>query len=308
MKKGKIFTNCFVAIFAIIASLSFASCSADSSDSLLTADSQTPIQVEAPFSVVLKAYSDNQNITANYNNNNTTLFVFDENNDFYKQITVDLTYMLQAKPIEISCPGAKKVTVIAWAGVSSENVEISNMNQANIISDLQVSLKQNKGVVSSLPGDLFYGQVTINRPSTKSAAQELRIERKVSSVSLIAKGILKVLDSKEGNFNFVVKNTQSSFDCNGKLVGNNVEYVIPATFNKNNDLVSATTAILPNENIVVELYKDGKMIFSSENAQKSEKVAANPGEQVNLTFDLSRNNFNVLVSDWNTVIQIVTVG
>ena len=308
MKKGKIFTNCFLTIFAIIASLSLASCSVDSEGSISLSDSQTPLQIEAPFSVVLKAYSDSRNITSEYNVNNTTLFVFDENNDFHKQITVDQTCLLQAKPIAIDCPGSKKITVIAWAGVSSDNAEISNMNQANIISDLQLSLKQNNGVVSSLPSDLFYGQAVINRPATKATAQELKIERKVSSVALIAKGILKMYDSTEGNYTFKVKNTKGSFDCNGNLIGNNVEYVIPATFNKKNDLVASTTAIIPNENITVELYKDGKMIFSSENAKNSEKVAANAGEQVNFTLDLSRNNFNVLVSDWNTVVQIVTVG
>ena len=50
------------------------------------------------------------------------------------------------------------------------------------------------------------------------------------------------------------------------------------------------------------------MILSSENVKNSEKVAVNEGEQTNITFDLSRNNMNIIVSEWGTVVQTVTIG
>ena len=204
MKKGRIFTNCLYFVCTLVVAISFASCSADSDSSYSGIDEKVienaAEKTDAPFSVVLKAYSDNKDITVKGDVDETTLFVFDENNDFYKQVTLDRTYLLQAKPVEISCPGSKQITVVAWAGLSSENEEISAMSQANIISDLQVSLKQNNGVAATLPGDLFYGQVTLKSASTKSSAETLKIERKVSSISLITKSVIKVLDSKEGNF------------------------------------------------------------------------------------------------------------
>ena len=307
MKKGKIFTNCFSAIVAILAITSFASCSADA-DMTSIIDDKTPLDIEAPFSVVLKAYSDSQDITSHGDVDNTTLYIFDQNNDFFKQITVDRTYLLQAKPIEISCPGANKITVVAWAGISSENEEISNMSQANIISDLQVSLKQNNGVASSLPGDLFYGQVTINRPSTKAAAQELKIERKVSSISLLTKGILKMYDSKEGEYFYKIKGTKGTINHNGELTGSEVEYIVPATINNEGNLVAQKTPVFSASNIVIELYKDNKMILSSENCKNAEKVAVNAGEQVIFKFDLSRNNMSFTVADWGSVVYDVTVG
>ncbi len=101
---------------------------------------------------------------------------------------MDNDYLLQVKPVEINCPGSDKITVIAWAGLSSNSEEISNMNQANVISDLQVSLKHNNGVANNLPGDLFYGQIVLHRSSTKATSQELKIERKVSSMSILTKG------------------------------------------------------------------------------------------------------------------------
>lgn len=296
MKKGKIFTNCLFSFWTLSIVLSFSSCSADG-DSTSIIDDRVPLKTEVPFYVILKAYSNNSDITANGDVKNTTLYVFDGNNDFYKQITVDKEYLLQVKPIEISCPGADKITVIAWSGLSNESEEISNMNRANIISDLQVSLKQNNGVANSLPGDLFYGQIVLHRSSTKATAQELRIERKVSSMSILAKGALKVFDSKEGNYYYKIKRTKSSFNCNGELTGNDIEYIIPATLIENGNLTTGTFSILPADNITIELYRDEVLILSSENIKNSENVAANEGEQTNIVFDLSRNNINISVSD-----------
>lgn len=311
MKKGRIFTNCIVAVCTLIAMVALASCSADSDSSYGIDDSvikDATSKTEVPFSVVLKAYSDNKDITVKGDVDQTTLFIFDQSGDFYKQMTVDRTYLLQAKPIEIACPGSDQITVVAWAGLSGENENISALNQANIISDLQVSLKQNNGVAASLPGDLFYGQVTLKSTSTKASAETLKIARKVSSVSLITKGVIKMLDSRDGNFYYKIKKTKSSFNHNGELTGEDIEYIIPATMNDKGNVVADNTTILPASDITIELYKDDKMILSSENVKNLEKVSINEGELSELTFDLSKNSGNIVVADWGTVIVNVTVG
>lgn len=311
MKKGRIFTNCIVAVCTLIATVAFASCSADSDSSYGIDDSvikDATSKTEVPFSVVLKAYSDNKDITVKGDVDQTTLFIFDQSGDFYKQMTVDRTYLLQAKPIEIACPGSDQITVVAWAGLSGDNENISALNQANIISDLQVSLKQNNGVAASLPGDLFYGQVTLKSTSTKASSETLKIERKVSSVSLITKGVIKMLDSRDGNFYYKIKKTKSSFNHNGELTGEDIEYIIPATMNDKGNVVADNTTILPASDITIELYKDNKMILSSENVKNLEKVSINEGELSELTFDLSRNSGNIVVADWGSVIQHVTIG
>lgn len=63
MKKGKIFTNCLFSIWTLSVILSFASCSSDG-DSISIIDERVPLETEAPFSVILKAYSENSDITA----------------------------------------------------------------------------------------------------------------------------------------------------------------------------------------------------------------------------------------------------
>lgn len=305
MKKGKIFTNCLMVVWMVSAFFSFIACSADSDN---VADSQgNSIVAEAPFSVVLKVHSENKDITSRGEINTTTLFVFDENNDFNQEVVVDKTYSLQAKAINIDCPGSSKITVVAWSGLSSANEEFNKLNQANIISDLQINLKQNNGVVTSLPSDLFYGQVTLNRKTTKSSVEELVINRKVSSLNLVTQGIMKVYDSKEGSYYYKIKKTKSAFNYNGELTGKDVEYIIPATLTSGGNL-SAKTTILPSSDIAVELYRDNEMILSSENLQNTQKVSTNEGEQVSLLFDLSRKKCSVFVSAWGEITQHITVG
>ena len=58
MKKGKIFTNCLFSIWTLSVILSFASCSSEG-DSISIIDERVPLETEAPFSVILKAYSEN---------------------------------------------------------------------------------------------------------------------------------------------------------------------------------------------------------------------------------------------------------
>ena len=122
-------------------------------------------------------------------------------------------------------------------------------------------------------------------------------------MSILTKGALKVFDSKEGNYYYKIKRTKSSFNCNGELTGNDIGYIIPATLNNNGNLTTGTFSILPADNMTIELYRDDVLVLSSENVKNSENVAANEGEQTNIIFDLSRNNINISISEWGTVIH-----
>lgn len=305
MKKGKIFTNCLFTIWTMCLIAAFASCSADTEG---ISDLQgEPIVAEAPFSIILKAYSEDEDITSKGDVDNTTLYIFDENNDFYKQITIDRTYLLQVKPVQIDCPGSDRITVIAWSGISSNSETISSMSNANIIEDLQLNLNQNKGIASNFPADLFYGQVTVHRNTTKSATQELKISRKVASLNLTTKGIVKMFDSNEGSYFYKVKKTKSSFNHNGELTGNDVEYVITANLNSKGVLVASSTAILPASDITVELYRDNQMILSSKNVKNQENMSISAGEQLCVSFDLVKQTSKVLVSSWGVIVQSAVV-
>ena len=310
MKRGNFFANCVFAVSVILTVLSFSACTDDSNDVVATT-SEVIEQAEVPFSVVLKAMnSDGNDITTKGEVNGATLFVFDQNNDFFEQINVNKSTILSRRAIDINCPNSNDITVIAWSGINSGNEEISNMSKANIISDLQVSLKENNGI-ANIPSDLFYGQVTLHKnSSTKSTvSNELQIIRKTSIFQLSTKGLIKYLGSNAGNFEYRIKNTKCSLDYNGNPTGEEVEFAFPASFDEKGNLTTETQAIFPAQNITVELYKDGNLIFSSEKDKNGELFAATPGKRTEITFKYSGEvSANITIADWATVIQHITMN
>lgn len=306
MATNHISAACFWSLGVFLIVISFGRCSADS-EGIMNNEEASLAQSEASFSVILSVYSDNTNITAEGDVDNTTLYVFDANNHFVKQITVDRTYPLQAKRIPISSPGSERITVIAWAGLSAANEEVGSMNSANLISDLQVRLKQSNGVVSNFPDDLFYGQITISAGTSSTTAQELKMERKISSLALVTKGIVKTYDSRAGLYFYKIMETNSAFNHNGELTGTEVAYIVPATVNEWGNLVAGTVSLFPGYDVTIELYKDGNRILSSSTDTGSEKISASKGKQTNVIFDLSRHTCSIAVSDWGTVVQYIAV-
>lgn len=320
MKKGN-FTSVFALVFAVVISaVSFTSCSGSDSDidTVLNNSSTNTVntssekesetlQAEAPFSVVLRALDvDGEDLTTKGDVKNVTLFVFDDQGYFVKQVAVEKAQILNRRAIEIACPGNDHITVIAWGGLSA-NEELPSMSPVNIISDLQVKIKENNGV-AACASDLFYGQVVIQRSSdTKSSdKKELAIERKVSSVALSTEG----LTQDNSTYEYRISKSQDSFDAEGHLTGEEVEYVIPATFNKKGVLVSESTPILPTSNLTVNLYKDGQLIFSAEKDQNGKSLSAKAGKQQNLVFDKNGSNFdvNLIVAEFGVVVQYVIIG
>ncbi|MCD8269188.1 MAG: FimB/Mfa2 family fimbrial subunit [Parabacteroides sp.] len=317
MKKGNL-TSVFALAFAVILSaVSFTSCLGGDSDidNVLSnsstntinssKESDNELQVEAPFSVVLRTLNvGGEDLTTKGDVKNVTLFVFDEEGYFVKQIAVEKSQILNRKTIEIACPGNDKITVIAWGGLS-ENEEFTTMSPMNIISNLQVKVKENNGVATAT-GDLFYGQVEIKHSSTKSNDRsELALQRKVSSVSLSTEGLAQ----DNSTYEYRISKSQEAFDANGELTGEEIEYAIPASFNKKGVLV-ADSPILPASNLTISLYKDGQLVFSAEKDQNGKNLSAKAGKQQNLVFDKNGSNLavNLIVADFGVVVQYVIVG
>ena len=98
-------------------------------------------------------------------------------------------------------------------------------------------------------------------------------------------------------------------DYNGNPTGEEVEFVFPASFDEKGNLTTEAQAIFPAQNMTVELYKDGNLLFSSEKDKNGELFAANPGKRTEITFKYSGEvSANVVVVDWGTVIQHVTLN
>lgn len=308
--KGKIFTCIAAAI--LLSTSAFTSCSSDSSNDIIGNNpSEVANTTEAPFNLVIKTLNaDGKDISIDGDVNAATLFVFNKNNDFVKQINLDKATLLNNTTIQIECPNTDKLTVIAWGGLSS-NEEITTMSQARIINDLQIQLKQNNGIAAT-PSDLFYGQVTISRSSTKAGNTELNLQRKISSINLTTKGLVAHFATTKGNYVYKIKNSKDGFNYNGEVIGNDVDFLIPATFDKNGVLVTETTPVLPSQNITIELYKDDQLLFSAKNDQNGKNASTIAGKQINYLFNFSGTSTqtasNITVSNWNSDIQYVTLN
>lgn len=309
--KGKKLTNRFFLALMTVSFALFTSCSSDSSSDNamgLPSDNTIAEVAEAPFSLVLKAYNaEGTDVTTQGDVEGAHLFIFDSQNDFVKQVSVPKSALLNRQTIEISCPGTNKITVVAWGGLSSQE-EISALNEANIISDLQIQLKKNNGIATA-PDDLFYGSVVLNRPSTKSTSQpELKLERKVSSLSLSTKGLVKKFGT-EGIYEYRVHASNDGYDYQGNLTNEDVVYSFSASFDKAGNLVSDMQTVIPSSKLTVELYKDGELIYSVSNDKNGENLSAKTGKQMNYVFNFSsKTKAELVVTPWNTVVQYVTVG
>ena len=176
----------------------------------------------------------------------------------------------------------------------SGNEEISNMSKANIISDLQVSLKENNGI-ANIPSDLFYGQVTLHKnSSTKSTvSNELQIIRKTSIFQLSTKGLIKYLGVMPEILNIELK-YKSSLDYNGNPTGEEVEFAFPASFDEKGNLTTETQAIFPAQNITVELYKDGNLIFLAKKT-KMENYSLQPPENAPRSLSSTPEKFRLIL-------------
>ena len=98
-------------------------------------------------------------------------------------------------------------------------------------------------------------------------------------------------------------------DYNGTQQEKRLNSLSPLHFDEKGNLTTETQAIFPAQNITVELYKDGNLIFSSEKDKNGELFAATPGKRTEITFKYSGEvSANITIADWATVIQHITMN
>ncbi|MDF9829886.1 FimB/Mfa2 family fimbrial subunit [Parabacteroides sp. PF5-6] len=314
MKKNTL-SKGLVAAWLIATVMAFTACSSeDSTMEYIQAEASAEVVTKAaaasnPYSIVLKAFSNNKDITTKGDVDSVTLFVFDENYDYVETRTIDKATVLNRRTISIQANGTDSITVVAWAGLTNKKEEVSSLNQNSILSDLRVQLKQNNGQVTS-PSDLFHGQITIGRPSATRTenVQTLAIERKVAELSLTTTGIAKKFGNTNGDFYYKIKTATSAINHDGTFAGKEVEYIVPATANKAGNLVAANIAILPSDDITIELYKNDVLVLSSKKLRNSQELSLNASELFNITFDACKYRLDLIVAAWGQTIHAVNVA
>lgn len=314
MKKNTLLKG-LVSTWMVATILAFTACSSEDSNMEYiqkeTVVENTNSKTTAnPYSLVLKALSDGKDVTTKGDVENVTLFVFDENYDYVETKTIDKATVLNRRTIQIAANATDKITVVAWAGLTNNKEEVSSLNQNSILTDLRVQLKQNNGQVTNSPSDLFYGLLSIDRASvTRSEdAQVLSIERKVAEFSLTTTGIAKKFGTTTGDFYYKIKTSTSMINYNGEVAGESVEYILPATVNATGNLVAGNIAVLPSDDVTIELYRDDILVLSSKNLRNTEELSISASEQLDIVFDIYKANLSMVVAAWGQVINRVAVA
>lgn len=300
MKTTANFRNILISATMLISALSFTACSAsDDSTSAVSEVAKEVTKATNTYNFKLKALTAGTDITSKGELTQADLFIFDKNNDFVQKVSVDASVIMNRRTIQVTCPGSEQITVIAWGGLNSQNESVAAMSTANIISDLTVSLKQNNGI-ANVPSDMFYGQMTLTSNQTKADdAATLTIERKVAAIDLLVQGIEKKFGTTEGDFYVKVKSTKSSFNNNGELGGNNVEYIIPCTISATGCVAIDKTNIIPASNITVELYRNDVLVFATSADKNGNNLEVAAGSQIAIKYDLSRAATTIGATAWN---------
>ncbi|MDF9831796.1 FimB/Mfa2 family fimbrial subunit [Parabacteroides sp. PF5-6] len=315
MKKNTL-SKGLVGAWLIATILAFTACSSDDSnmeyiqkDNNVTASTGTSTSV-SPYTLTLQAVSKGKDITTKGDVENVTLFVFDENYNYLETKTIDKSTVLNRRTISIAANATDKITVVAYAGLTNNKEEVSSLNQNSILTDLRVQLKQNNGQVTNSPSDLFHGQLSIDRASVTRAeeAPVLSIERKVAELSLTTTGIATKFGTTSGDFYYKIKTSSSMVNYNGEIAGEEVEYILPATMNANGKLTADHLAILPSDDVTIELYRDDILVLSSKNLKNTQELSVSASEQLDIVFDATKANLSLIVAAWGQVINRVTVG
>lgn len=270
-----------------------------------------------PFQVTVKALdADRNDITESGDVEQVILFVFDENQQIFKTFTMTANEVKQRKPIDIRMefPGYKSLKFAAWANLDSK-VDYSQINTVQQLTDLYVKLKsgqvtRNMITVAQSPGDLFFGShdVEVEFGSTEMGrSHEIQIFRKTASVIITARKF--PAGESLSDYSFILRESPDTYDSNGELSGNMVNYKPAISAVGDNKLATSLFNTFPtagNESYVLEIYKKGYLLYSFTQGSDGKEFIPVVGKTLNIVIDFWADlSIKVVVTPWGVIYQDV---
>ncbi|WP_436415763.1 FimB/Mfa2 family fimbrial subunit [Petrimonas sp.] len=264
-----------------------------------------------PFQLTIKALdADQVDVTDTGVAGQVVLFVFDENGQIFRTITLTADEVKQHKPIDIQMefPGHKSLKFVDWSNLDNK-VDYSQITSVKQLTDLYVKLNSQNGTAQS-PGDLFFGtlDVQVEYGGTEyGKSHTLEISRKTASVIITARN----LPSGEGAsaYSFVLRESPDTYNQNGELGGNMVSYKPTLSKNAAGHLVTPIFNVFPptgGKAFILDVYKNGELMYSF--TQGSDGAAFVPvlGKLLNIIIDFKVEiSIKVVVTPWGVVYQEV---
>lgn len=240
------------------------------------------------YKVTLKVLNNNgEEITAAGDVSRTTLFIFDENNQYLDQIKLDKDFIVNKKNIELNYPGHNKLNILGWGNLSEEKETVAPLTKGDNISKFQLQLKTDNAIALH-PDSLYQGTQVIYLTGTESNKdQEIAIVPKSSQVSIMTYGLLEegIVTKAEGgspdDLQYFLYSAENVVDYEGNPVEGEVSYSPDAKFNDENVFTAPYSNTFPFQDVSVALnLKDQEVTSRIDHDDDGRKLTVPPGQQL----------------------------
>lgn len=270
-----------------------------------------------PFQVTIKAFdADNIDITESGSVEQVILFVFNENDQIFKTYTVTANEVMQRKPIDIHMeyPGHQSLKLVAWANLD-DKVDYSQITNVKQLTDLYVKLKSQSATLATAtiaqsPGDLFFGAIDVPVEFggiDMGKSHELPIYRKTASVIITARNFPAT--ENPSDYSFVLRESRDTYDYNGELTGEMVNYKPATSVNSAGHLATPIFITFPTvggQSYVLDIYKNGELKYTFTQGSDGTPFVPVIGKLLNIIIDFNVDiSVNVVVTPWGVVFQDV---
>lgn len=274
-----------------------------------------------PFSLFIKAIDiDQSDITASGQVSRVILFVFDENEQIVDAFELDEAAVKSRKaiPILLDYPGHESLSFVAWGNID-ESVTFPAKASVKELSDLYVNLKLSQNTkstksIAQSPCDIFYGahSAPVEYGGYEPAGdQTVVISRRTSQVAISAFALKKWNNSKEGQYSFELRESNSSIDKDGNLSGEMVSYRPTATMDTEGNLLSSVSRTLPttgNKPYTLYILFNGEEIYSTDKDSEGNLFIPKTGQLLNIIIDFRASvSIKSIITPWNQVFQYVEI-
>lgn len=230
------------------------------------------------------------------------LFIFDENNRL-----LDYRNTSPGVVMELSYEGHSRLNAVAWANID-DHVNVSTLNTQMPLENATVKLIDrtdlSEGNYALSPSDLFHGKKELDlNLNTQEHPDVLIIGRKVAAIQIIAKKLKEYVGTIDNDFTYKVKSSKNTFDFNGKLMGDDRNYLPECSFSDKDELIAPAFLVFPSQtgqNISVDIYKGTNLIYTIDKDDNGLPLKTEEGKILELIVDFSTEaSVDITIKDWD---------
>ncbi len=275
-----------------------------------------------PFRLFIKAVdADEKDVTESGDVEQVTLFVFNENGEAVDAIVLDAAAVKSRKPVNIKLdhPGHRSLTFVAWGNTGGvdfpDKASVKQMNELYAKLKAQNGNLKNQNSIAQSPSDLFYGNLTVPveyGSIEPTGDQTVTIRRKTTQVTITAILLKQWNQEKEGAYSFMLRESLDTYDQDGKLTGDKVNYKPNVTMNNASTLnapIFRTFPTVGGKSYVLDILFNGEVIYTANKGSDGATFIPEEGRLLNIIIDFRATDPSIIVkvTPWNVVYQYAII-